>query len=285
MVNSSKKRSFSQSLEKHNWSAYEKNLLLRAGYSLAEIDALDYRPIEYITGFARFLDYKFLVNHNVLIPRIESEGLVKMAVYFLSHQVQKTKQAQFTLADIGTGAGNIAISLFLESLAKQFTLQQLFLSDISTEALKVAQTNLERLVVAQHHSQFKFITSDLLSAYPQKKLDLIIANLPYIPHHLLADIKESVLRFEPKLAVDGGSDGLVLIRKLIKQADDFLSPQGLMIFEIDSRVKITAKKLNLKADKYNFLVSQDQFGKQRYLLLATHPDKYLQQIAESVKLN
>lgn len=273
---------FSQPLMKRDWTPYEKNLLLRYGFDLEKLEQLEYRPVEYITGYAKFFGYDFLVNHNVLIPRVESEGLIELSLNFLTHPDVKSSKQKFKVADVGTGAGNIAISLFLEAQKKNLNLQ-MKMSDISEEALKVAENNLEYLVDNKLVKQFNLFKSDLLKSYPREKLDLIVANLPYIPQELLATIQKSVLEFEPKLALDGGNDGLALIKKLIKQSEDFLHDKGLMILEIDSRVEITAEKLNLGKAKYNFVVSHDQFDLQRYLLISKRSTKFLKDITNSIK--
>lgn len=274
---------FSQPMVKRDWTPYEKNLLLRYGFDLEKLEQLEYRPVEYITGYAKFHGNDFLVNHNVLIPRVESEGLVKLSLNFLTHSDVKPEKKQFRVADVGTGAGNIGISLFLEAQKKNLIIKML-MSDISVEALKVAETNLENLVASELAQQFRLFKSDLLKSYPKGKLDLIVANLPYIPQELLETIQKSVLEFEPKLALDGGNDGLALIKRLIKQSGDFLTDKGLMIFEIDSRVEITAEKLEIAKTKLNFVVSQDQFDLQRYLLISKRPVKFLQGITKKITL-
>jgi release factor glutamine methyltransferase len=273
---------FSQPMMKRDWTPYEKNLLMRYGFDLEKLEELEYRPVEYITGYAKFLGYDFLVNHNVLIPRVESEGLVKLSLKFLTHPDVRSNK-KFTVADVGTGAGNIGISLFLEAQKKNLIVKML-MSDISEEALKVAETNLDNLVDTELIKQFKLFKSDLLKSYPKEKLDLIVANLPYIPQELLETIQKSVLEFEPKLALDGGNDGLALIKKLIKQSGDFLTDKGLMILEIDSRVEITAEKLEIAKTRLNFVVSPDQFDLQRYLLISKRPVKFLESITKKVKL-
>lgn len=282
ITHSIKNKRFSQPILKRDWTPYEKNLLMRYGFDLEKLEELEYRPVEYITGYAKFCGYDFLVNHNVLIPRVESEGLVKLALQFLTKLKLKNPKKKLVVADVGTGAGNIGLSLFIQGITKRLSLKML-MSDISEEALKVAETNLENLVDEKYHSQFQLFKSDLLKSYPQGKLDLIVANLPYIPQELLETIQKSVLEFEPKLALDGGSDGLVLIKKLIKQSKDFLTPQGLMIFEVDSRVDITAEKLELDASQFNFKIGKDQFDLQRYLLISKQPVKFISKIINSVK--
>ena len=263
------------------WTAYEKNQLLKFGFSLANLDQYQDQPVQYITGYAQFLDYYFKVNHQVLIPRVESEGLVIMGLEFLTNYCSVKTTQELSFADVGTGSGNIAISLFLQSLEDHLSVRAI-LSDISEPALIVAKENVQLLVAEKDRDKLKIIESDLLANFPQTKLDLIVANLPYIPDQYLDSTSKSVTEFEPAIALAGGENGLKFIRQLLAQAQENLSANGLIILELDERAEVSAKNLGLDNSNWNYLLVSDVFEKQRYLLVGPLSKIGLNQIALSL---
>ncbi|HET6477784.1 MAG TPA: peptide chain release factor N(5)-glutamine methyltransferase [Dehalococcoidales bacterium] len=172
-------------------------------------------PTAYIAGHREFYGLDFLVDRRVLIPRPETELLVEKAVRLArTHNIA-------TVADIGTGCGAIAISLALN-----LPRIKIYASDVSTDALEVARMNCEKHGVA---GRIRLLRGDMLAPLPEP-VDLILANLPYVTEQ---EISTSALAgFEPRLALDGGSDGLDGIRRLCEQATDRLNPQGGMLLEI-----------------------------------------------------
>lgn len=172
-------------------------------------------PLPYLLGHWEFFGLDFQVSPAVLIPRPETELLVEQALL----------RKPTSIADVGTGSGIIAITL-----AAKLPQAQVIASDLSIEALAVAQANAQHLGVAE---RVTFIQSDLCEAYPAQKFDLICANLPYIPSADLTDLP--VAQHEPRLALDGGPDGLDLIRRLLQQAHSYLAPQGGLLLEIEYR--------------------------------------------------
>lgn len=201
------------------------------------------KPLEYITGFADFYKRRFIVSQDILIPRIETEEIIKIV---LDHY---QPEKEYIIADVGTGSGCIGITLALE-----LPNSKIYLSDISPKALKIASKNAHK-----HLTSFPPIfLSNLLSDYPSDLLfDVIVANLPYIPTTRIPKLPKSVRNFEPKIALDGGPDGLKLINKLITQLPLHLKPNGLAILEIDD----THKKFFP-----NYEVKKDQFGRDRFLI-------------------
>lgn len=155
------------------------------------------RPPQYIKGWVEFYKLKFKVNPYVLIPRPESELLVDKTIRFWKNHV---------ILDIGTGSGNIAIAL-----TKNLPNATIIATDISEKALKVARQNAKL-----HQVKIKFIKSNLLKNI-KEKVDIIVANLPYIPTARIPYLDSSVKDFEPHIALDGGFDGFELYRKLFKQ--------------------------------------------------------------------
>jgi len=170
-------------------------------------------PTAYLTGHREFYGLDFYVNNHVLIPRPETELLVERAIEIARDQ------ENFTIADVGTGAGAIAVSL-----AVHLPQSEIYATDISPQALEVARANAARHGVT---GRITFLQGNLLAPLPSP-ISLIIANLPYVRRTEL-DIS---LTGEPALARDGGTDGLDGIRALVGQAGERLKPGGGILLEI-----------------------------------------------------
>ncbi|MGB4595745.1 MAG: peptide chain release factor N(5)-glutamine methyltransferase [Anaerolineaceae bacterium] len=175
-------------------------------------------PLAYLTGRQAFFGLDFKVTSDVLIPRPETELLVETALTWLANH-PKANQG----LDVGTGSGCIPISLLIHAAELQMTA-----IDLSAAALGVAAKNAETHQITE---RLHLIQSDMLDQI-QSSFDLITANLPYIPTDKLRQVNS--LPFEPKLALDGGEDGLVLIRRLLNQAPKHLNRPGLILLEIES---------------------------------------------------
>ena len=235
------------------FSPYEQNQLRKYGIPLLEAEQYGGIPLEYITNHAEFYGRDFLVNHSVLIPRIETEELISIA---LDH-------CSLSIADIGTGSGILGITLCLE-LKKRGRTPKVYLSDISSDALMVARKNIS-LLSKSSEKDLILLTSNLLENYPKNiKFDLIVANLPYIPSDRIWKLPSSVRDFEPRIALDGGQDGLALIKKCILELPNRLKPHGVGIFEIDETHKSTDFS---KVKNLSFEIKKDQFGKNRFLVV------------------
>ena len=178
-------------------------------------------PLAYILGRQEFFGLDFFVDNRVLIPRPETELLVEEAIAWL--QVRESNRQHLTVADIGTGSGAIAISL-----AMACPRLNIYALDTSAGALQVAARNTE------HHGltdQVKLLHGDLLEPLPEKA-DLIAANLPYVSEAEMAQLPPHIARFEPRLALAGGLDGLAVIERLLSLAQNHLQPAGLILLEI-----------------------------------------------------
>jgi release factor glutamine methyltransferase len=173
-------------------------------------------PIPYLTGHAPFMELEFIVSPAILIPRPETEQLVEMAAAY------GRGQGAFRIADVGTGSGCIAVSL-----ARRLPAAEVVAVDVSAAALAVAAANVARHAPGQVH----LVCGDLLTAIGLG-LDLIVANLPYVAGAEWPTLPIRVQSFEPRLALDGGADGLDLIRALLPQAAARLRPGGLALLEI-----------------------------------------------------
>lgn len=200
-------------------------------------------PIQYILGKADFMGLEFDVTPDVLIPRPETELLVETAVRSLT---PNSKLRTINILDIGTGSGCIAVTL-----AKSIKKVLVYATDFSQGALAVAVKNAKKLEV---DNKIKFIHSDLFSN-PQLRTasyDLIISNPPYIPSSQIKKLQRE-LQFEPRASLDGGRDGLKLIKKIIKQSQEFLNANGLLIMEIGFGQAKAVKNLFSKCNAFNII--------------------------------
>jgi release factor glutamine methyltransferase len=172
-------------------------------------------PTAYITGYREFYGLDFYIDRRVLIPRPETELLVEKAI-----ALAKTR-AIASVADIGTGCGNVAISLALN-----LPRIKIYASDTSADALEVARINCRKHGVSD---RIQLLHGDMLEPLPQP-VDLIIANLPYVTSREISGA--GLADFEPRVALDGGRDGLDRIRRLCEQAADKLHPGGGILLEM-----------------------------------------------------
>lgn len=185
-------------------------------------------PLAYIVGYKRFYDVDFIVNHHVLIPRQETEELVQHVwdQYGLSARAEirdqniKSKEPRAEsrdtiFADVGTGSGCIGLTL-----ARLMPEYQFYLTDISKQALMITQANYQRQSTL---SNVKIFQGNLLESLVKERIypEVIIANLPYISAELYQELPANVVRYEPRLALDGGKDGLQLYRELLAQINSF----------------------------------------------------------------
>ncbi len=173
-------------------------------------------PLQHVLGTAEFHGRTFTCDKRALIPRPETEQLVELAL-----DLAKTKTSP-TLLDIGTGTGVIALTLALELPAAD-----VHAIDLSPDALVLAAENTDRHELADRITLHQ---ADLLPP-GETKFDLIVANLPYIPADEIASLAPEV-RHDPVTALDGGPEGLDLIRRLIEAAPDRLAPGGAILLEI-----------------------------------------------------
>jgi release factor glutamine methyltransferase len=190
----------------------------------AELDVLIARaeqgePIQYIIGHVDFRGLEIRCDRRALIPRPETELLVE--------EVLKSKARSLTpcrIADVGTGTGCIALALLAE-----LPNSEVFAVDISSDALALARENAQRLGLA---GRFKALQKSLLAGFQESSLDIVVSNPPYILSDVCKTLARSVRDYEPKLALDGGADGLDLIRPLAEQAMRVLKPGGGLFLEI-----------------------------------------------------
>ncbi len=197
-------------------------------------------PIAYILNQKEFWSKKFHVSSNTLIPRIETELMVEKIV-----KIFKKKKSIFIL-DIGTGSGCILLSILSElKNSKGIGI------DKSSKAIQVANRNSINLKLSQ---RAKFYSRPLDEFY-NNKFDLIVSNPPYIMRKEIKNLSEDIKKFEPKLALDGGNDGLDVIKKVIYKSKNILKVKGMLSLEIgNEQFKKVSKILNENKFKTKYLV-------------------------------
>lgn len=237
----------------------EVDLFLRAERPLSPAEMARYEdglsrreqgePMAYIIGYAEFYQRDFLVTPAVLIPRPETEMLVRAACELQPQRV----------LEIGCGSGCLAISVQKELGVPVVA------ADISPAALAVAQQNAER-----HDANIELIESDLFSAVTGQ-YDLILSNPPYIDSQSLLDLE--VAEYEPHLALDGGPQGLHYYQQIIPQARDYLEPGGHLLLEIGYDQAEAILKL-LEASGYcDMKITQDLSGFDRMVQACYRSEK------------
>ncbi len=206
-------------------------------------------PLPYVLGAWEFYGRAFAVTPDVLIPRPETELLVEVALNWLDSRPQRVRAV-----DAGTGSGCIAVTLAAERPSLR-----VLAADISAAALKVARQNVQRHALS---GRVRLLRADLLAPLAPRSCDLICANLPYIPTQRLRGLK--VYGREPSLALDGGADGLRLIRRLLAQAQTRLAPGGLLLLEIEATQGEAALRLARRAfPAARITLRQDLSGRPR----------------------
>ena len=213
-------------------------------------------PLPYLTGRQEFFGLSFEVSPAVLIPRPETELLVETALRWL-----RLHPAADSVLDVGTGSGCIAISLAVHA-----PVLRVIATDLSAKALSIAQRNAE-----VHHVEARItcVQADLIPK-DLGRFDLICANLPYVPTSKLAEVNS--LPFEPILALDGGPDGLALIKRCLAYAPAHIRAPGMLLFEIEASTGNAAIALAHEAfPQAKVTLIPDLAGKERLLTIELEP--------------
>ena len=193
-----------------------------------------------------------------LFAKISVTEFVKKGLEELSKRGVSTP---LHIADIGTGSGAIAISLCASFPSKVL---EVTATDISSQAIEVAKYNAKKLLTPDQLSRCAFFVSDLFSEYETRKpIDILFANLPYIPTDRLSHLDASVIDNEPDVALDGGPEGASHIRKLLIEAPKFLAPKATVFLEVDHTH--TKEDLFKDPSKYEISFFKDDGGYRRFV--------------------
>jgi len=207
------------------------------------------KPTQYITGCQEFYGREFRVTPDVLIPRPETEHVIEAVLAHLNAAVAQTTAR---VLDIGTGSGAIAVTLALE------TKSEVFATDISLAALRVARENARRL-----SANVAFLACDLGSAFPQSSFDVVVSNPPYVPERDRETLQREVREFEPPAALYAGDDGLAVYRRLVPEAARLLRPGGWFAAELGDAAAEPVRQM--LADWREVAISQDLAGTKRVI--------------------
>lgn len=218
-------------------------------------------PLAYILGHQEFFGLDFFVDNRVLVPRPETELLVEEAIAWL--QMREPDYKRLVVADVGTGSGAIAVSLAVA--CPRLTL---YATDASAAALEVAAQN------ARHHAvadRVHLLHGDLLQPVPEP-VHLIAANLPYVSEAEMVLLPPHIARFEPRLALDGGPDGLAVVERLLAQAQTHLHPEGIILLEIGAaQGELALTRARNRFPAADIQVRQDYAARDRLLIIHPHP--------------
>ena len=217
-------------------------------------------PLQYITHHVEFMSLDFFVDERVLIPRPETEILVETVLN--KAQDKECISKKITIMDIGTGSGNIAVSL-----AKNLSNAEIYASDISQEALAIAKENVRRHKVIEN---VHLLHGDIFNAFSgiveKGQFNFIVSNPPYVSESEWKNLEPELRDHEPYEALVGGKDGLCYYRQIIREAADWLMPDGYLIIEIgETQANETIKLVKKDGHYENIEIIKDLQGKERII--------------------
>lgn len=231
------------------------------------------KPAAYIVGEKEFMGLPFYVSESVLIPRPDTEVVAEEAIRIIevggafehgvsggeSRKPEGAYGGVPKILDLCTGSGALAVSL-----AHYLKNAEVTATDISVEALEVAEKNAER-----NGTTVRFLQGDLFEPVPEgETFDLIISNPPYIPSEEIEKLEKNVKDYEPRLALDGGGSGLDFYRRIVPEAADYLKPGGALVLEIGFDQAEDLHKLGEGTGVYeDFAVLQDLAGLDRVVTM------------------
>lgn len=216
-------------------------------------------PVAYLIGQRGFYEDVFTVNENTLIPRSDTEILVETAI-----EIGQKMPQEINILDLCCGTGCIGISV-AKALAKQGKIVKLTLTDISKKALEVCKINCERIlrnIGIKGNVQYTIKHADLFEGVEDVRFDMILTNPPYIASSVIETLEEQVKK-EPILALDGGQDGLKIIRKITKQAPKHANNGAYLLMEIGFDQGATVKDLFEQAGLHQVEIKKDLGGRDR----------------------
>ncbi|AOT70093.1 peptide chain release factor N(5)-glutamine methyltransferase [Geosporobacter ferrireducens] len=204
-------------------------------------------PLQYITHRQEFMGLDFYVEEGVLIPRADTEILVEAVLQWVAEEPAfKAYNATLNIVDLGTGSGTITVSL-----AKYIEKVHVYSVDLSEKALSIGRKNAEQNGVLD---KITFLQGDLMQPLMEKglfgQIDILVSNPPYIPAKDIDGLQVEVAKFEPRMALDGGADGLDFYRRIVAQGDQLLRHGGRIALEVGHDQADSVK--NMMANKKNY---------------------------------
>ena len=218
---------------------------------------MNHEPVAYLVGRREFYGLDLNVDRRVLIPRPETEMLVDEVLA----ELESRPDPVVRIADVGTGSGAIALAI-----AANNERARIYALDVSRRALGVAKTNVQKHDL---RGQITLLRGDLLEPLPEK-VEIIVANLPYIGADAYAELDATVKEFEPRLALESGADGLDAIARLLRHAADHLTANGMIYLEIgyDQGLAVRTLASNVLPHARDIAVHQDYQGHDRMVVIA-----------------
>ena len=216
-----------------------------------------HEPLQHILSTWQFLDFEIKVSKNALIPRPETEELFLGLVKTLKSQ---NFRSDFVFADVCTGTGILGIAI-----SRYFKKAFGWLTDVSMPALELCRQNIE---LNSTKKNTEVLCSDLLSAFAPESIDIVISNPPYIADSEMSELMPEVRDHEPHLALNGGTKGLEIIDRLLKQGLKVLKDQGLLIFEHGHGQRNDILNIIETQTQFSILEAADDLcGKERFIIL------------------
>ena len=209
-------------------------------------------PVQYLLGEWPFHDILLKTDDRALIPRPETEELVE---HILKDTIWKRAQQ---IVDIGTGTGAITLAL---AHAARGTSKRFTAVDLSEAALSLARENAQRLGLAQ---QITFVQGDGASGLEARSCDILVSNPPYIATKVVDQLPRHILHHEPRMALDGGEDGLDILRQIVMDGTQVLRSQGKIFFEIGEDQGLAMQRLLERAGYSEVRIRKDFAGNDRY---------------------
>ena len=232
---------------------------------ISELDRLwqrrlsEFLPVQYIAGVVYWRNFKLAVSPAVLIPRPETEQLIDLAVMAAKNSSILLEQGYW--ADLGTGSGAISLGL-----AEVFPQAKIYAVDCSSAAIEIAQKNSLLLGFGSRIEFCQGFWWEPLALF-KGKLSGMVSNPPYIPSAEVAKLQPEVAQHEPRLALDGGDDGIDCLRYLVETAPDYLLPGGVWLAEtMAGQAEIVASLLHDRKSYTNISIHTDLAGIERFVL-------------------
>lgn len=237
-----------------------------AGYRSLIKRRLRREPLQYITGVQEFWSLDFTVGPPVMVPRPETEILVEHALALCrSNRLAESPCAR--ILDLGTGCGALAVAI-----ARELEAVAVWASDVSQEALDMARSNAKRHGV---EDRIEFVLSDMWQGFSDLGLtfDVVVSNPPYINADAMEALPREVRDYEPRMALNGGEEGMFYIKHIIEQAPEYLNPGGWLLLEMDPEQTTKALGLIEKSESYGERVRHKDYSHQYRVVMAQKTEK------------